>query len=95
MNVLISHQLVMFTYLITIFFFFYQWAMFTYLTSNFFNLIHFIHVILLVGSNVGRYPKINNGYQRTTRFKYIKIYWTSVVFDLDLSFCLFGPTRGT
>ena len=65
-----------------------------YFLNFFFNLIHFIHVILLVGSNVGRYPKINNGYQRTTRFKDIKIYWTNVVFDINLNFFLFGATRG-
>lgn len=53
MHVIISHQYVIFIDLISF--------------CKFFNDIHFTRVILLLGSNVGRYPKINSGYLKTTQ----------------------------
>ena len=52
MHVIISHQQVIFTCLISFY--------------KFFNDMYFIHVIFLLGSNVGRYPKMKSGYHRTT-----------------------------
>ena len=52
-HVIISHQQVIFTGLIS----FYKFC----------SDMYFTHVIFLLGSNVGRYPKMNSGYHRTTR----------------------------
>ena len=52
MHVIISHQQVIFTCLISFY--------------KFFNDMYFTHVIFLLGSNVGRYPKMKSGYHRTT-----------------------------
>ena len=52
MHVIISHQQVIFTGLISFY--------------KFFNDIYFTHVILSLRSNVGRYPKMKSGYQKTT-----------------------------
>ena len=52
MYVIISYQQVIFTGLISFY--------------NFFNDMYFTHVISLLESNVGRYPKMKSGYHRTT-----------------------------
>ena len=52
MHVIISYQQVIFTDLINFY--------------KFFNNMYFTHVILSLGSNVGRYSKMKSGYQRIT-----------------------------
>ena len=55
MHVIISQQQVIFTGLISFY--------------KFFNDMRFTHVIFLLGSNVGRYPKMKSEYHRTTPCK--------------------------
>ena len=65
MHVIIFHQQVIFTYLIS----FYKC----------FNDMYFTHVILLLRSNTSRYPKMKNGYQRTTLLSFSLFYFLFII----------------
>lgn len=66
MHVIISHQQVIFTGLISFY--------------KFFNDMYFTHVIFLLGSNVSGYPKMKSGYHRTTHVGFAMApfkFWTT------------------